>query len=89
MSKISDAIGEFFGESIALVIGWGFCMAMMGGCFALGFWLAPYFGGDRHRDAFGILSALVFIWNYEGRRADQRWGRLRDMISHLGETEHR
>jgi len=55
---------------------------MMGGCYVLGYWLAPHFGGDEHRDSFGILSAIVFIWIYERRQADERWERLLNIIDH-------
>ena len=89
MSKFSDAVGEFLAEFIALVVGWSICMAMLGGGYALGFWLAPHFGGDQHRDAFGILSAIVIIWTYERRQAHERWGHLNDMIDNLYDRKHR
>ena len=72
MSK-RDGFAEFIGGAIAEVIGWGFCMAMLAGAYILGYSLAQHFGGGEHRDAFGILSAITFIWLYEHRRADERW----------------
>jgi hypothetical protein len=75
MSKEAGA-PEFIGMAIAEVIGWAFCMAMLAGAYLIGFYLADHFGGAEHRDAFGILSALVLIWLYEHRLAEERWSRF-------------
>lgn len=76
MGKLKHEVGEFALNLIVTAIGWVFCMALLGGAYGLGSWLAPHFGGGEHRDAFGILSALTLIWLYEHRRADERWTRL-------------
>jgi len=75
MSKPS-ATSEFIVEVFVTGIGWAFCMAMAAGFYWLGSWAAGYFGGAQHRDTFGILAVIVFIWTYEHRRAEERRDRL-------------
>lgn len=87
MSKIGDATNEVMSTLIADIFGWAFCMAMLAGIFLLGYWLAPYFNGGGHRDAFGILSAMVFIWLYERRQAEARWNRLQEMIGRINTSQ--
>lgn len=87
--KLADTIAESAGELVALVIGWGFCMTMAAGAYFIGSLLAPYFGGAEHRETFGILSAIVFIWLYEHRIADERWGRLCVMIGNINAPRER
>jgi hypothetical protein len=84
MSKPDNKPNEFV-MVIATVIGWGFCMAMVAGAYALGYWLAPFFGGSEHRDSFGILSAIVMIWIYEHRNAQLRWEKLNNQLGKLFE----
>lgn len=48
------SFGEHAGELVADILGWLFCMAMVAGMYALGSWLAPHFGGEEHRDTFGV-----------------------------------
>lgn len=85
MPKFKESISEALAEVAALVIGWGFCMAMLAGSFAIGFWLAPHFGGAEHREAFGILSSVVWIWLYEHRRANDRWEHVNLRLTNLAE----
>ena len=80
--KAVDALAEV----MASVVGWAFCMAMLAGSFLLGFWAAPYFGGEAHREAFGILSSAVLVCQYEHRRADDRWNHINDQITRLFEV---
>jgi hypothetical protein len=83
MSKLRDATNEMVGTVMAGIIGWAFSMAMLAGAFLVGYWVAPYLNGAAHRDAFGILSAMVFVWIYERREAEARWNRLHDAIGRI------
>ncbi|HWU02432.1 MAG TPA: hypothetical protein VN222_06825 [Novosphingobium sp.] len=83
MRKIHDVASELGGELIAGVIGWLACMLLLAGSYQLGGWLASHIGEGEHRDAFGILSAMAFIWIYERRQADERWAELREMIERI------
>lgn len=74
---------EIFVELAATVIGWFVCMGMTSGAYVFGYWLAPFFGGQEHRDTFGLLSAIAFIWLYEHRDAHDRWEKLKDRLDHL------
>lgn len=85
MSKVGDELTGGLIELIVQVVGWGFCMAMASGFYAIGYWLAPYFGGVAHRDSFGVLSAIVMIWIYEHRQAHERWEKLKDRLDYLAE----
>jgi len=80
-----DKLGEAFVELVVTVIGWFVCMSMACGAYALGYWLAPIFGGQEHRDTFGLLSAIAFIWLYEHREAHDRWEKLKDSLKRLAE----
>jgi hypothetical protein len=71
-----DGVPEAIGELIGQVIGWAFCMAVAAGAYFIGYGAAGHFGGEQHRDAIGILSAIVVIWMYEHRRANERWQRF-------------
>ena len=75
----SGLVADFF----AGAIGWGICMLVVAGSYAVGFWLAPFFGGEDHKDSFGILSALVVIWIYEHQRANERYERLQEIVGEL------
>lgn len=76
-----DKVAELVGGLIGDAIGWFFCMAMLGGFYALGSALAHFFGGAEHRDTFGLLSAGALVWIYEHRRSDERWQRMLDRQS--------
>lgn len=82
-----EGISEAVVELVVSVIGWAVCMAMAAGSYMLGSWLAPQFGGQDHREAFGVLSAIAFIWLYEHRIAHERWERLREMIGNINTSE--
>jgi hypothetical protein len=71
-----DGTGEAIGHFIGDVIGWIFLMAIAAGAYFLGYAVAGYFGGAEHKDAFGLLSAIVLIWMYEHRLAEERWQRF-------------
>lgn len=64
------------GSVVADILGWLFCMAMVAGMYALGSWLAPHFGGEEHRDTFGVLAVIATIWMYEHQVAHYRWSKL-------------
>lgn len=83
MSKIGEAIGEATAPLIAVVIGWAFCMALLAGAFQLGCWIAPYLSTGEHPEAFGIISAVVFIWLYERSYNQSRWDDLHKMIERI------
>jgi hypothetical protein len=78
MEAAGKTVSAYIGELIGDVIGWIFCMAMVAGFYALGFWLAPHFGGSEHRDTFGLLAVIATIWMYEHQVAHSRWGKLQE-----------
>jgi hypothetical protein len=71
---VSDVIGVVFGE----VVGWFFCLMLLWGIYTVSSHVAHSFGGDVQQEVVGLLSVITFVWQYEHRRADRRWARLRE-----------
>ena len=76
MEKGESTAVQMVGHLIGDVIGWVFCLSWLGGSYLVGFVVAGYLGLAEHAQSIGILSAMVAIWSYEHRRADERWERF-------------
>jgi hypothetical protein len=70
MSKIAKGVRDFSVEAVVTVIGWAFCLGVLGGAHRIGVWAATYFG-EGNSEMFGLLSALTFVWLYEHRNLDR------------------
>jgi len=81
MSKIRELIDGIIGETIALVIGWIICVAMLGAGYGVGVWAAPHLSWQGNREMLGLLSALTLIWLYERRTALERYERLCELLN--------
>ena len=80
MPKVKDYLAGFITESVALVIGWLYCIAILAGAYSLGRWAAPHLGWYGTPDTLGLLSAITFVWMYERRSIDIRYDRLRELL---------
>jgi hypothetical protein len=76
---MSKYVGELVGEFIFLVVGWGICLGILGSAYIVGWWLAQR-SGDSDPGAFGLLSALAFLWMYERREFHEKYERLCKLI---------
>jgi hypothetical protein len=60
---------------VAMVFGWAVCLGILVGAWGVGCWIASA-ASDVDRNAFGLLSALAFLWIYERQEAHERYTRL-------------
>jgi hypothetical protein len=79
MSKIAKGVRDFSVEAVVTVIGWAFCLGVLGGAYRIGVWAATYFR-EGNSEMFGLLSALTFVWLYEHRNLEDKYNRLRDLL---------
>ena len=69
-SSVAEQVGGFAGE----ILGWVFNLSVLVGAYMAGFWFSTWLGlSSEHRPAIGVLSAIVFVWHYEHRLAQERW----------------
>ena len=83
----SKGVGKAVGEGVVTIIGWGFGLGILGGAWTVGWWIASALGDvGADRTAFGLLSALAFLWIYERREAHERYDRLCERLDHRGSS---
>lgn len=82
-----DTVKDVVAEILAIAIGWAFNMAVLIVVFGFGHSAAGLLNSPwdetPYKVAGGLLSALAFIWLYEGRKSreqfDALWNRQRDI----------
>lgn len=86
-----ETLKEIVVEILAIAIGWSFNMALLIVMFGIGHSAAgllnPPWDEAAYKVAAGLLSAMAFLWLYEGRKAreqfDALWNRQRDIANKI------
>ena len=74
---MSKGVRQAVIEVVTIVFGWGVSLGLLAGAWTVGWWIASALGDvGADRTAFGLLSALAFLWIYERHEAQERYNRL-------------